>query len=286
MAKNSDRLILVTGATGHQGSAVLRHLREKQFAVRAMTRDANSPTGGKLMHPGGEVVSGDLNDPDSVARAVSDCFGVYSVQAMASPDEEIKQGKTLIDAANRADVSHFVYSSAHGADANTGVPHFESKGQIETHLRNSGLAYTIFRPASFMENWLGQRDQILQNGALSLPLKPETLMQLVSTDDIGAFVTRAFEKTGHWNNRAFDLAGDQLSVAQIAAELGRASNQEIKYNQVPWDAFEQAAGSDLTKMFRSFEEPRQLIDIAAVRAEDPQLLTFERWLAKYWPAKQ
>ncbi len=286
MAKNSDRLILVTGATGQQGSAVLRHLREKESAVRAMTRDANNQKGGSLMHPGVEVVSGDLNDPASVARAVSDCFGVYSVQAVASPEEEIQQGKTLIDAANRADVTHFVYSSVIGADANTGVPHFESKGQIEAHLRSSGLAFTIFRPVSFMENWLRQRDTILGAGALSLPLKPETHMQMIATDDIGAFVTRAFEKSGHWNGRTFELAGDSLNVAQIAAELSRVSNREIKYNQVPWDAFEQAAGPDMTKMFRAFEEAPQTVDISAVRAEDPRLLSFERWLAKYWPANQ
>ncbi len=286
MAKNSDRLILVTGATGQQGSAVLRHLREKDYAVRAMTRDANGPKGRSLMHPGVEVVSGDLSDPASVARAVSDCFGVYSVQAVASPEEEIQGGKTLIDAANRADVTHFVYSSVIGADANTGVPHFESKGQIEAHLRSSGLAFTIFRPVSFMENWLRQRDMILGAGALSLPLKPDTQMQMIATDDIGAFVTRAFEKSGHWNGRTFEIAGDSLGMAQIAAELSRVSNREIKYNQVPWEAFEQSAGPDMTKMFRLFEENHPVVDISTVRAEDPQLLSFERWLAKYWPANQ
>ncbi|MBV9679873.1 MAG: NmrA/HSCARG family protein, partial [Acidobacteriaceae bacterium] len=156
MAHNKDRTIAVTGATGHQGGAVLRHLREKHFPVRALTRDANSPKVRTLMTPGVEPVSADLDDLASLERALDDVYGVYSVQPFTdNQEEEIRQGNHLIDAANREEISHFVYSSVAGADASTGIPHFESKGKIEEHLRNSGLPYTIFRPVFFMENWLG-----------------------------------------------------------------------------------------------------------------------------------
>ena len=167
MANNKDRTILVSGATGHQGGAVLRHLREKHFPVRALTRDTNSPKARALMTPGVEVASADLDDGASLERALDDAYGVYSVQSFTdNQEEEVRQGNSLVDAANREEISHFVYSSVVAADTHTGIPHFESKAKIEEHLRNSGLLYTIFRPVSFMENWLGAKDQI-EAGTLS-----------------------------------------------------------------------------------------------------------------------
>lgn len=282
MAHNKDRTILVTGATGHQGGAALRHLREKQFPVRALTRDANSPKARTLMSPGVEPISADLDDPASLSRALNDVYGVYSVQSFTDKqEEEIQQGNNLIDAANREEIRHFVYSSVVAADASTGIPHFESKGRIEEHLRNSGLPYTIFRPVFFMENWLGEKDRI-EAGTLSLPLKPETRLQMVAVDDIGAFVAKAFEHAGNWNGKAYELAGDELSMEEIAQALGRAAGRDVKYIQLPWDEFEKTAGHEMTVMFRWFEEDGYHVNIDAVREQYPALTAFERWLAKNW----
>jgi uncharacterized protein YbjT (DUF2867 family) len=144
MASNKDRTILVSGATGQQGGAVLRHLRERHFPVRALTRDANSPKARTLMTPGVEPVSADLDNPASLSRTLEDVYGVYSVQSFTdNQEEEVRQGNNLIDAANRAAISHFVYSSVAAAD--------ESKGRIEEHLRDAGLPYTIFRPVFYGE---------------------------------------------------------------------------------------------------------------------------------------
>ena len=283
MAHNKDRIIAVTGATGHQGGAVLRHLREKHFPVRALTRDANSPKVRTLMTPGVEPVSADLDDLASLERALDDVYGVYSVQPFTdNQEEEIRQGNHLIDAANREEISHFVYSSVAGADAGTGIPHFESKGKIEEHLRNSGLPYTIFRPVFFMENWLGEKDRI-EAGTLALPLKRETRLQMIAVDDIGAFVAKAFEHAGNWNGKAYELAGDELSMEQIAQALGRAAGRDVKYVQIPWDEFEKAAGHELTVMYRWFEEDGYHVHINAVREQHPPLMTFERWLVTNWP---
>jgi uncharacterized protein YbjT (DUF2867 family) len=283
MATNKDRTILVSGATGHQGGAVLRHLRERHFPVRALTRDANSPKARALMTPGVEVTTADLDDPASLMSVLDDIYGVYSVQPFTdNQEEEVRQGNNLVDAANREEISHFVYSSVIAADASTGIPHFESKGKIEEHLRNSGLPYTIFRPVSFMDNWLGAKDQI-DAGTLALPLKPETRLQMIAVDDIGAFVSQAFEHSGHWNGKTYDLAGDEPSMQEIAQALGRAAGRNVKYVQVPWDEFEKRAGSDLTKMYRWFDESGYHVDTDAVRQQYPPLMTFERWLAKNWP---
>ena len=283
MASNQNRTILVSGATGHQGGAVLCHLRERHFPVRALTRDSNSPKARALMTPGVEVASADLDDPASLGRVLTDVYGVYSVQPFTdNQEEEVRQGNSLIDAANRAEIAQFVYSSVIAADAGTGIPHFESKAKIEEHLRNSGLPYTIFRPVSFMENWLGSKEQI-EAGTLTLPLKPETRLQMIAVDDIGVFVAQAFEHSGHWNGKTYDLAGDELSMQEIAQALGRTVGREVKYVQLPWDEFERQAGHDLTKMYHWLDESSSHVDINAVREQYQPLMTFERWLAKNWP---
>ncbi len=287
MPKNSNREILVTGATGKQGGAALRHLRERGFPVRALTRDPNSEKARALVGRGTEVMRGDLNDPASLTRALDGVYGVYSVQAVDRQDieREVREGTNLIDAARRSRVSQFVYSSVGAADQNTGIPHFETKARIEQHLRHSGLHYTILRPVFFMENLLGMRQQVEQ-GTLALPLKPETRLQMIAVDDIGAFVALAFEKTGHFQDQIRELAGDEVSMTEIAERLARASGRDVAYHQVPWDQWEQKAGREMTVMFRWFEEHGYHVDIPQVRQDYPQLTGFDRWLSMHWMQRQ
>src|SRR5215469_7473978 len=163
MAKNSAKTILVTGATGHQGGSSLRHLKERGFTVRAVTRDPTKPAARSLTGARTEIMRCDLNDATALARALEGVQGVHSVQDSAPGYEsEVHQGKSLADIANRLRINHFVYSSVGSADRNTGIPHFESKAQIETHLRNTGLRFTIFRPVFFMENLLAMQSDVEQ----------------------------------------------------------------------------------------------------------------------------
>jgi uncharacterized protein YbjT (DUF2867 family) len=192
MATHEDKLILVTGATGRQGGAALRHLQQRKFPVRAVTRDPNQPKARALVGHGTEVVRADLDDTESLTKALDGVYGVYSVQSRADGiDSEIRRGINLADAAKRSRISHFVYSSVGSADKNTGVPHFDSKHKIEQHIRGTGMPFSIIRPVFFMENWLGMRSNI-EKGVLALPLRPETRFQMIAVDDIGAFVAMAF----------------------------------------------------------------------------------------------
>ena len=276
--ENSDRLILVTGATGKQGGAALRHLRARGFPVRALTRNPDKPEARALAGEGVEVVGGDLNDADSVRGAMDGVWGVYSVQDSRS-GAEVKQGELLADAAQRARINQFVYSSVAAADQNTGIPHFETKHEIENHIRQLGIPYTIIRPVFFMENWLGMKD-MLHAGMLAQPLSPERRLQMIAVDDIGAFVALAFEHPDDWRKRAFDLAGDELSMNEVAAQFGRKLGREVRYQEVAWDEFEQRAGREYTIMYRWFEDHGYTCDIAAARSEYRDLHTFERWLGE------
>lgn len=285
MSHNTEKTILVTGATGQQGGAVFRALRKRGFRLRALVRDPNSDRARALIGHGEEVFQGDLDDPGSLTRALDGAYGVYSVQPFTSDiASEIKQGVALIEAANRQDISHFVYGSVVAADANTGIPHFESKAKIEEHLRNSGLDYTILRPVSFMENWQRISGQAVATGEIALPLSPGTRLQMIAVDDIGAFVALAFEHPGKWHNRTFEIAGDELAMSNIADSLSRVTSHEVRYLQTPWDQFEKQAGHDLTAMYRWFEAQNYKVDIDEVKREYPQTMNFNHWLETHWTA--
>src|SRR5947208_16795384 len=103
MAKHNNKLILVTGATGQQGGAALRILRERGYPIRAMTRHPDRPDALSLVGHGTEIVKGDLNDMASLMRAVDGVYGVYSVQTPMEDGVamEIRQGTNLADAAKR-----------------------------------------------------------------------------------------------------------------------------------------------------------------------------------------
>jgi uncharacterized protein YbjT (DUF2867 family) len=282
MAINNKRTIVVTGATGKQGGAALRHLKQRGFLVRALVRNPERPEVRELGGHNVEVLRGDFDDPESMERALDGADGAYSVQAWPEgPETEVRQGIAFAEAANRQDVGHFVYSSVGAADQHTGIPHFESKGKIEERIRQIGIPYTIFRPVFFMENWLMMREGV-DNGTIMLPLSPQTRLQMIAVDDIGAFVALAFEHPGHWHNRTFELAGDELSMSELAEAFSRASGHEVRYQQVAWDQFEQQAGHEITVMYRWFEEKGYSVDIAAVRQHYPQLTTFSRWLEQNW----
>jgi len=286
MSRTNDRLILVTGATGKQGAAVLRHLREKGFPVRALTRDPDKPEARALVGHGTEVVRGDLDDRTSLARALDGVYGVYSVQSRTENgiEGEIRQGIALADASRRENVSHLVYSSVGSADQHTGVPHFDSKFRIEEHIRTLGVPYTVIRPVFFMENWLGMRAG-MEPGTLTLPLKPDTRLQMIAVDDIGAFVAMAFEFPGRWKGHALDIAGDELSMDQVTQALARVLGEDMKYIQAPWDKFEQQAGHEMMLMFKWFEDVGYHVDIPALRQQHQSLMSFERWMhSKLRPA--
>jgi uncharacterized protein YbjT (DUF2867 family) len=282
MAKHHNETILVTGATGHQGGAALRHLRDAGFSVRPLTRNPDSPNARRLAGPRTEIVRGDLSVEASLRRALDGVQGAFSVQDSTKGYEaEVQQGVNVAKEANRASVNHFVYNSVASADRDTGIPHFESKYEIETHIRNIGLRYTIFRPVFFMENLLQLRPSVEQ-GAFQMPLSPQTRLQMIAVDDIGAFVSMAFERPGHWVHRVVELAGDELSMEEIASAFARRSGSPVRYEQVAWNVFEQQAGNEITKMFRWFETDGYHVDISAVRQERSGLQTFDKWLNVNW----
>src|SRR6266581_1060753 len=152
---NTDKTVLITGATGRQGGAVIRHMLAKGWNLRALTRNSNGDTALNLARQGVELAQGDLEDLASLEDADHGVYGIYSVQNFwkVGAKREVQQGKSLADVAKKAGVQHFVYSSVGGAERNTGITHWESKWEIEKHIRKLALPATILRPAAFMETY-------------------------------------------------------------------------------------------------------------------------------------
>jgi uncharacterized protein YbjT (DUF2867 family) len=252
----------------------------KGFKLRALVLDPNSNQARQLTEYGGKVLQGSLDDPDSLMHAMDGVHGVFSVQPHSV--NEIRQGVAVIEAAKRQGVSHFVYSSVGAADEKTGIPHFESKIEVEAHLLSSNLQYTILRPVFFMENWHKGFGATIRNGQLQQPLSPTTNLQMVAVDDIGGFAALAFEYPDEWKNRTFSLAGEELSMKQIADAFSRVTAQAVTYVQISWDQFEKNMGRELTVMNHWFEKKSFHFNIEQMRREYPQTHSFNRWLETSW----
>ncbi|WP_158852610.1 NmrA/HSCARG family protein [Saccharothrix deserti] len=283
---DENRLVLVGGATGNQGSVVARELLANGFGVRALTRDPGKQAARELAALGAEVVVGDYDDPTSLRKAADGVYGVFSVHNfMSGVDVEIRHGKALAEAAKEVDVAHFVYSSAASANLETGIAFHDSKYEIEKHIQALGLPWTVLRPVFLMKNWHELTGPVL-SGVLPWPLDPEKPLQQVAIEDIAAFTVLAFQDPDRWLGQAVDLAGDELTLPQVADTLGRVTGRPVRYVQVSWEDFFKvmagATGLDIdenfVRLFRWFNDVGYEADIPALRAAHPRLLDLESFL--------
>lgn len=280
---HSDKPIVVTGATGHQGGAVARHLLAEGWPVRALTRDPAKPAAQALVALGAELVQADLDAPSSLPPVLEGAYGVFSVQNFweVGKEREIAEGKALADAARAAGVTHFVYSSVGSAERKTGLSHFDSKWEVEEYLRTLDLPYTIVRPVFFMDNFLAMRDDLLA-GALTMGMREDTGLQMVAVADIGAFVTMAFDAPDRWLYTETELAGDKLTMPQVCRRFSALLDREVKYVEA---SYEQVASRspEYAEMFKWFNDHGYEADTAWLREQYPGLQTFDQWLTENWP---
>mgnify|MGYP001823746802 CR=1 FL=1 len=280
MAGAETKMILVAGATGTQGGAVARELLNRGYRVRAFTRNPDSTRAQALTELGAELVQGNFNDAESIATAMDGAYGVFAVTLFWSEgyDGEVEQGERLIDEAVKAGVEHFVLTSVAGADQSTGIPHFDSKWEVEQYLHQSSLNWTIVRPVEFMDNWHWSVEQFTA-GRLVDPRSPDSSHQWIAASDIGFFVAEAFDTPGHWIGLTQEIAGDQHTVGELAGLLSEAFGKDISHEQIAWEAYESEAGEEVTIMYRWFEDDGSSVDIAALRERYTELVTVKDFLA-------
>jgi len=274
--------IIVTGATGNQGGTVARYLLQQgKCKVLALVRDAQEPKAKALEQAGAILIQGNYDDRPSLDHALKGVDGVFSMQDFrGGPDAEIRQGKALAAAAKAAGVKHFVYSSVGSAERKTGIPHFESKFTIEEYIRAIGLPHTIVRPVFFMYNYNGMRSMV-DKGTLFMPLSSGTVLQQLSEDDFGAMVTQVFEHPENYLGRAIELASTAMTMEQVANTFSQVLGKTIAYQQIPFEAFQQQAGEEVTTMFRWFENTGYNADLETLTHEFKPLSSLETYLRNH-----
>jgi uncharacterized protein YbjT (DUF2867 family) len=263
--------VLVTGATGNQGGAVARHLLLHGWTVRALVRSTDSPAARLLSDQGVELRIGDLDDARSVRDAIAGAHGVFSVQPLAYEPTtlavEVQRGKAVADEAQRAGVTHLVYSSVGGADRATGIDHFESKAEIERHIVELGLPATILRPAFFMDNLLHYAEATGER-VLELPVLADRPMQMIAADDIGRIAADVFDHPIEYIGRGIEIAGDEISFTEVAAIYQRLTGTPTRLAVQPIEE----------RMFEWFAESGYQADIDGLRERFPKLQRFEDFL--------
>ncbi|MFD7917775.1 NmrA/HSCARG family protein [Streptomyces sp. NPDC059740] len=287
MAGNGD-VIVVFGGTGQQGGAVARELLRRGRTVRAVVRDPESEKARALAEAGAELARGDMEDAASLDEALRGAYGVYSVQPFAGPDGlegEVRQGRAVADAAARAATPHFVYSSVGGAERDSKVPHFESKRKVEQHIEELGLPATVLRPTFFMSNFRGMGPVPVHEGAeelvLTLAMEPGVPLQMIAVEDIGVFAADAFEDPDRHLGRRVELAGDELTGAQMAEIFSEIAGRPVRFASQPLAEL-RAGSEEMALMFDWFNKHGYRADIPALKEAHPELITLEAWLRRNW----
>jgi uncharacterized protein YbjT (DUF2867 family) len=236
--------VLVTGATGKQGGATARALLAAGVPVRALVRDPGADRARAVEKLGAELVVGDLLDPASLEPAVRGARAVFSVQLPAMTergfdfDGEVAQGANLVEAARAAGVTQFVHTSVSGAGQHTETPGWDegrwsymaptlgAKAAVQDLVRSAGfLQWTILKPGFFMENLLPSMRFLFPHGiegGLVSVLDPGTRLSLIAVDDIGAAAAAALTDPERFHGVELELAGDHLSMTEIAEVLSEA----------------------------------------------------------------
>ncbi|AOR33509.1 NmrA family protein [Streptomyces fodineus] len=281
--------VAVTGATGAQGGATARALLAAGHHVRALTRHPDAPPAAALRALGAEIRPAELDDRASLDAALTGADALFAVTTPfgTGTGTETRQGRTLVDAAAAGRIQHVVLTSAAHADRGTGIPHYESKYEIEQHLRASGVPWTVIAPAAFMDNYAGGWTLSgLRDGVFGWPMPAGRPLALIPATDIGAFAALAFTRRTEFVGRRIDIASDTRTPHQIAATLTTATGRPITHHEVPLDVV-RTHSTDLAAMFAYFTTTGLDVDAPALRRAYPEVgwHTFADWAtARNWPA--
>jgi uncharacterized protein YbjT (DUF2867 family) len=281
---DKSNTILVTGATGQQGGAVARELLSAGYTIKVMTRKPEGEKAQELAKLGAEVVQGDLDNLESVRKAVNGAWGVFAIQNTweAGVEKEEEQGKNFAKIAKEEGVHHYVYTSVASSDRKTGIPHFENKYRVEQTVIGLGFpSYTILRPVFFMENWLTPWFKpAIDEGNLAVAIKPETKLQMVAVEDIGKYGLWAFRDHEKLNGRVIEIAGDELTMPETADAINSTNGRKVDFFQVPIEEVRKFS-EDFALMLEWFDRVGYDADIEKTAGESGIKPTrFSEWASR------
>jgi uncharacterized protein YbjT (DUF2867 family) len=297
---NMAKTILVTGATGKQGGAVINALLASPsfppYTILALTRTPTSAAAQKLAakSPTIKLIAGNLDNPSIIfTTAATPIWGVFSVQVAfgrdANPESEERQSKALVDAALQHDVKHLVYTSVdrHGVRSDsdgTNLPQFACKLRCEKYLQEkcarSKMAWTILRPVCFMENFTPDFMGRAFASMWKFGLPATKSLQLIATTDIGFFAAQAFLKPEDYRCYALSLAGDELTFAEAESIFIKKTSTKLPrtFDIVAWGLL--WGSKELRSMFKWFADVGYAADVVELRKMHPGLMNLGNWLEK------
>ncbi|HEV6954497.1 MAG TPA: NmrA/HSCARG family protein [Promicromonospora sp.] len=237
--------VLVIGATGKQGGATARSLLARGVAVRALVRDPTSDAAQDLHRRGAELVTGDLDDRASLVAAAEGADGLFSIPfpdvTNLTGDAELVRGRNVVEAAQRAGVTHVVHSSVSGAgefhrtqpgwaEGRWDRDYWESKAAIDELVRTGGFAHwTVLKPGTFMENLLGWSYLFgdWSSGTIVTGFAAGTEIPWITVGDIGEAAAVAFTEPGRLDGLDVELAGEMLTMTRTAEILTEVTGRPV-----------------------------------------------------------
>jgi uncharacterized protein YbjT (DUF2867 family) len=257
----------------------------RQLTVRALVRDPQSDRAKALADQGVDIARGDMDDLVSLKEAMVGVHGVYSVQDYfaVGAEREVQEGKNMADAALDAGVEQFVFSSVGGAERRSGIEHFETKWEIENHVRRLGLPATIIRPVGFMENYyIPQLEGQILKGRLFDPVRADKPRQEIASDDIGNFISLAFAQPERFIGLELEIAGSELTSPDTAEVFSRVLGRRVRAHHLPTPVTRLSMGKEWYQMFSWLKESGFQADIPALRRDYPEvpLTSLEEWLRR------
>ncbi|MFI5709607.1 NmrA/HSCARG family protein [Kribbella sp. NPDC051620] len=311
------KLIAVVGATGSQGGGLVQAILadpEQRFAVRALTRNAQSDKSKALAAAGAEVVEADLDDEASLRKAFDGAHGAYVVTnywVERTPEEEaartraemeLEQADNAARALKDAGVAHVIWSTLEDTRGHFGdtdrvpslddgrykVPHFDAKGEANELFTKYGVPTTFLQTTFYFEAILQGMGPIRgEDGKLilTLPMADQPLSGIAGVD-IGKTALGIFKRGDEFIGKTVSIAGDHLTGNQYAAALSKALGEEVTYQPHTWDDFRQfnfPMAVEFANMFQYYAEDSARFtgdrDLNLVRELNPDLQTFETWLS-------
>lgn len=291
------KTVLVTGATGAQGGAVVDALLGGEFAVRALVRDPESPGAIELARRGVEVMRGDFEDSASLAAALNGGFGVFSVQlppAPQDPQRETRHGRTLVQAARDAGVEVFVHTSVARAGDHENFEGWQSarwwpdywlgKDSVNRFVASAGFAHwVILKPAYMMDNFLPPKSGAMYPGlklrsAIEHAMGPDTRLDLIAAADVGRFAAAAFTNPARFDHMEIDLAAEALTMDEVAQVLSRITGKPVTARSMTArEAVDLGNNPGLTESQRWSCVEGYKVDAARANARGIALERFDDW---------
>ena len=288
---NSKKRILVIGATGAQGGSVARALlADDQYIVRILTRNPTSDKAIDLLAAGAEIASGDLEDLQSLKRAMKDCYGVYGVTNFWEHyHREYHQGVNLINAASTSGIRHFVFSTRSDyyklSNGEFPVPHCDIKAKLQRYCLQLDIPATFVQIAFYYENFLSLFP--LRFGSdnkwhFGFP-QGHTKLAMASVEDLGPVVASIFDKPVEYIGRTVGVVGEDDTCTNYAKTMSRTLHEEVCYEYIPRELYLQLNGLEKEDMANMFEVQRLHIrerqsDIEESLRLNPSMTSFEQWL--------